>query len=63
MKFKDAKYIKNDNGDNCVVEITFLDDDNKVIKTSHVPINEENTDYAEISKQVKDGTLTIKDAE
>lgn len=63
MKFKDAKYIKNDAEDNCAVEITFLDDNDKVITTSHVPMDESNSDYAEILKQVKEGTLTIKDAE
>ena len=63
MKFKNAKYIKNDVGNNCAVEITFLDDDDKVITTSHVPMSEENTDYIEILKQVKEGSLTIKDAE
>ena len=30
---------------------------------SFVPISESNTDYAEILKQVKEGTLTIKDAD
>ena len=28
-----------------------------------VPLDPENTEYAEIQKQVKEGTLTIKDAE
>lgn len=28
-----------------------------------VPLDPENTDYAEILKQVKEGTLTIKDAD
>ena len=32
-------------------------------ETSNVPIDPANTDYAEILKQVKEGTLTIKDAE
>ena len=63
MKFKDAKYLKNDAGDNCIVEITFLDDNDKVITTSHVPMDEENTHYIEILKQVKDGDLTIADAD
>ena len=63
MKFKDAKYIKNDAGDNCAVEITFLDNNDKVITTSHVPIDENNIDYAEILKQVEDKTLTIADAD
>ena len=30
---------------------------------SFVPISDSNTDYAEILKQVEEGTLTIKDAE
>tara|TARA_B100000085_G_C18256023_1_gene396076 strand:- start:200 stop:391 length:192 start_codon:yes stop_codon:yes gene_type:complete len=63
MKFKDAKYLTNDAGDNCIVEITFLDDNDKVITTSHVPMDEENTHYIEILKQVKDGDLTIADAD
>ena len=63
MKFKDAKYLTNDAGDNCIVEITFLDDNDKVITTSHVPMDENNSHYIEILKQVKEGTLTIKDAD
>ena len=31
--------------------------------TITVPIDEDNMDYVEIMKQVKEGTLTIKDAE
>ena len=30
---------------------------------SFVPMSEDNADYAEIQKQVKEGTLTIKDAD
>lgn len=30
---------------------------------SHIPSDENNSDYIEILKQVTDGTLTIKDAE
>ena len=30
---------------------------------SYVPFDPDNTDYAEIQKQVKEGKLTIKDAE
>jgi hypothetical protein len=29
----------------------------------YVPLDPDNTDYAEILKQVKEGTLTIKDAD
>jgi len=31
--------------------------------TRYVPVNEENSQYQEIQKQVKEGTLTIKDAD
>ena len=31
--------------------------------THFVPINEENTDYVEIIKQVRESKLTIKDAD
>ena len=30
---------------------------------SYVPFDPDNTDYVEILKQVKEGTLTIKDAD
>tara|TARA_E500000331_G_scaffold134003_1_gene131018 strand:- start:33 stop:221 length:189 start_codon:yes stop_codon:yes gene_type:complete len=30
---------------------------------SHIPSDENNSDYIEILKQVADGTITIKDAE
>ena len=30
---------------------------------SHIPSDENNSDYTEILKQVADGTITIKDAE
>ena len=30
---------------------------------SSVPLDKENSDYAEILKRVKEGTLTIKDAD
>lgn len=32
-------------------------------KVNYVPLNPNNTDYAEILKQVEKGTLTIKDAD
>jgi len=61
MIFKNAKYHKAplNNPDNkntaVVVEINGVE--------SWVPMDEENTDYAEIVKQQKDGTLTIEDAD
>ena len=56
---KEAQYFKSSvpNADT-FVKITF-DDGTK----RQVPMNEENADYAEILKQVKEGTLTIKDAD
>jgi hypothetical protein len=58
MEIKNAKYQKDigSSENNCVV----AEIDGQVWT---VPMNEENTYYAEIVKQVKEGTLTIKDAE
>tara|TARA_Y100001958_G_C21159767_1_gene493949 strand:+ start:1075 stop:1257 length:183 start_codon:yes stop_codon:yes gene_type:complete len=47
-----------ENGENVSLLVTFNDDSNCC-----VPLVLDNTDYAEILKQVKEGTLTIKDAE
>ena len=61
MIIKNAKYIKAplDNPDNkntaVVVEINGVE--------SWVPMDEENTDFAEILRQVAAGTLTIEDAD
>ena len=58
MDIKDAQYIKNEDAKephavNCLVD-----------GTPHcVPMNPENRHYEEILKQVKEGKLTIKDAE
>ena len=47
----------------------YTDEDKNVIKATidgtetFVPNDPDNTHYAEILKQVKEGTLTIKDAE
>ena len=58
MKIKDAQYYLDDDGNNQGIQVTM--DDDKVI---YVPLNPSNMDYAEILKQVKEGTLTIKDAD
>ena len=61
MIFKNAKYHKAplDNPDNkntaVVVEINGVE--------SWVPMDEANTDYAEILKLVAEGSLTIEDAD
>jgi len=60
MKITNAQYVKastDDKSINCIkCEIDGV--------VSHVPISKlGNTDYQEILKQVKEGTLTIKDAD
>ena len=58
MEIKNAKYQKDvgSSENNCVV----AEIDGQVWT---VPMDENNSFYAEILKQVKEGTLTIKDAE
>ena len=54
----DAQYIKDEiTGENDIIFCKL----NGV--ESSVPLDEGNADYAEILKQVKEGTLTIKDAD
>mgnify|MGYP003133186050 FL=1 len=58
MNIKEAQYVKELKSDEIgSIRITVGD----II--SQVPIDEANTDYAEILEQVKAGTLTIKDAD
>ena len=57
MNITSAKYYKRQDGTNGSVMATI---DNVVMS---VPIDENNRHYAEILKQVKEGTLTIKDAD
>ena len=60
MNIKEAKYHKNEiTKENVSISIT-LNNSNALMS---VPMDEDNSDYAEILKQVKEGTLTIKDAE
>ena len=56
MNIKDAQYIKH-NDENSVVKITVDEEE------MFVPLEPANTFYAEILKQVKEGKLTIKDAD
>ena len=56
MEIKDAQYLK-EKDENGAIRATL----NGVI--SVVPLDPANTDYQEILKQVKEGTLTIKDAD
>ena len=58
MEITSAKYINSLEGkENTAIEVVV----NGVIM--HIPLDPNNTDYVEIIKQVKEGTLTIKDAE
>ena len=60
MDIKEAKYHKNEiTKENVSIFIT-LNNSNALMS---VPMDEDNTDYQEILKQVADGTITIKDAE
>ena len=60
MDIKEAKYHKNEiTKENVSIFIT-LNNSNALMS---VPMDEGNSDYQEILKQVKEGTLTIKDAE
>jgi len=52
-----AKYFKNSDGKNVSVNATIDGQD------MSVPMDTDNRHYAEILKQVKEGTLTIEDAD
>ena len=57
MIIESAKYIDDDNNNHLCIE-TVIDG------TKHwIPIEDGNRHYDEIQKQVKEGTLTIKDAD
>ena len=58
MKIENAQYHKNSETNenssiNCIIDG----------KKWSVPLNQDNTDYAEILKQVEEKKLTIKDAD
>ena len=55
MKIESAKYVTG--SDDKIIETT-IDG-----TTIFVPLDPDNRHYAEILKQVKEGTLTIKDAD
>ena len=57
INIKSAQYIQDETNTNTIVKIV-VDDE-----TMFVPLDLSNRHYAEILKQVKEGTLTIKDAE
>ena len=57
MNITEARYQQHENK-NVSVRVV-LSNGNRL----SIPMTEENSDYAEILKQVKEGKLTIKDAE
>ena len=57
MNITTAQYITNTNGNNDNIKVT-IDG-----QSLYVPIDPANRHYAEILKQVKEGTLKIKDAD
>ena len=60
MDIKTAQYHKNEiTKENVSISITLNNSDAEI----SVPMDVANSDYAEILKQVKEGTLTIKDAD
>ena len=56
---KEAKYFKSIDNDINTVIVTYKSSKSMTF----VPMDEGNADYAEILKQVKEGKLTIKDAD
>ena len=60
MDIKTAQYHKNEiTEENTSILVTLNNSDAEM----SVPMDEDNTDYQEILKQVKEGKLTIKDAD
>ena len=57
MNITNAQYIEDMDGNNSSIKATI--DGNSVF----VPLSEGNRHYAEIMRQVEEGTLTIADAE
>ena len=57
MNITSAQYIQDLDGTNIIVKATI---DGKEV---FVPMYSDNTEYAEILKQVADGTLTITEAD
>ena len=58
MKIENAKYNKNEQNEN--VSINCVINEKKHI---FIPLDTNNRHYQEILKQVKEGTLTIQDAD
>ena len=57
------KYRQYITGVNDSVDVIFPADSDGVVITHNVPMNEENSEYKEILKQVADGDITIAEAD
>ena len=57
MNIQEAKYVKDLDNKNTSIDVTI-----DTVKWS-IPLDPANRHYAEILKQVKEGKLTIKDAD
>ena len=57
MNIKSAQYNKGDDGNNCSINVVTDE------KTLSIPLDPDNRHYVEILKRVKEGKLTIKEAE
>ena len=60
MNIKTAQYYKDISDKVSSIQVTLVDEPNLSVS---VPLDPANRHYAEILKQVKEGTLTIKDAD
>ena len=60
MNIKTAQYFKDITDKVSSIQVTLVDEPNPSVS---VPLDPNNRHYAEILKQVKEGTLTIKDAD
>ena len=57
MIITEAQYVEDKDGNKVSIRVVINDE------TLFVPFDPNNTEYAEITKQVEEGTLTVKDAE
>ena len=60
MNIKTAQYFKDITDKVSSIQVTLVDEPNLSMS---VPLDPDNRHYAEILKQVKEGKLTIKDAD
>ena len=57
MSFPNAQYVNGLDGEVACIQVTYTD------HLLHIPIDPNNSDYAEIMRQVEAGELTIQEAD